>query len=151
MPTQALEQVPSNRSECYNEVAVSLQKLLEAIPEVSDSYCEVTLPNGDTIPADNETLSRLSSVQLLRASIENLREQLEQPESSGARERYYKEQALALTEEGVRHLEGFLAIQADLASTAVQDKNSARLSEVLYTVARTLLSENKNFRSTEID
>ncbi len=135
------EGVPSSkkRAESYFTVCKSLRNRLEVLDEAFSEYPMVTFPNGETSVPETDAERVVAKIQRLKDAIDGM---LEQNVDTGGVQEAYVEEALRLSRAGVEHLEGFLAVQADLVQNAKAKGNEGarELADVLDTVAHTLLT-----------
>ncbi len=133
------EALVSPRNESFRSVCEALRDRLRVLEEAFDAYPMVTFPNGEARAPETEREQVVAKIQRLKEAIDGL---LEQNEGTGGALEAYTEQALRLSREGVEHLEGFLAVQADLVNMAKRKSNDGalELANVLDAVAHTLIT-----------
>ena len=139
-----IEQPKKDREASYREVCATLQQSLDVLEEAYKTYPVVTFPNGETREPENAPEEVLGRVQRYKEAIDGL---LEKNVETHLPNEALVEEALRLSQEGVKHLEGYLAVQADLYILAKENNAGAEeLATILDTIAHTLitLEERKN-------
>lgn len=133
------EVLVSSRNESFHAVCEALRESLGVLEEAYAAYPNVTFSNGEVHVPETEQERVVGMIQRLKEALDGL---LEKNEGTGGAREAYTEQALRLSREGVEHLEGFLAVQADLVNIAQRKGNDGalELASVLDTVAHTLIT-----------